>query len=141
MEDNICPICYDLLDDSDKSLNKPIKLKCGHKFHYDCIMTSYKTEKMARICPFCRMDGGYLKLKENTFPIKHIHYEYREIKKCIINNDFIKLAEISEKYIDKSKCHSIIKTGLNMGTQCKKHKQKNSNYCYIHNKFHTKFNY
>ena len=135
MEEKICPICYDILDDSDESLNKTVKLKCGHEFHYNCILSSYKTDKMARVCPFCRMDGGYLKLEENTFPLKHIHIEYRQIRKCLQNNDLKTLEKITDKYIDKSKCHCILKSGVNYGTQCKKHKQKDSKYCYIHNKY------
>ena len=129
--DKECPICYDTHDDTS------IKLKCGHVYHYNCILTSYKASiynnsRSVRICPYCRNDGGYLILNEGTYPIKGIHNEYNEIEHYLIRNDFSKLQEITQKYIDKTKCNAILKSGVNKGYQCKKNKKKEMNYCHHH---------
>ena len=141
MGDNPCPICYDPLElDKTKTKTKTnggkelIKLQCGHEFHYDCILYAYKA-KNKRKCPYCRRNGGYIELKEGVFPVKNIHYEFNDINEFIIKNDHIKLNELCSKYYDNTKCNSIILNGINKGTQCKKNKQTNNSYCYIHNKF------
>ena len=36
--DNICPICYDSLED-----NNTTKIECGHKFHINCIIKWFRT--------------------------------------------------------------------------------------------------
>ena len=130
MEDE-CAICYEKLDDSQ------IQLNCGHKFHYNCILQTFKANLNKKIrhikkCPFCRASTGYLELRENIYPIKHIHHEFYEIEHCLLRNDFDKLDEITKKYIDYSKCNAIIKTGKNKGYQCKKKKKKNCDYCHLH---------
>ena len=130
-----CPICYDELDSTS------ITLKCNHKFHYNCILNSFKSlitknrhiiTNKSRKCPYCRDDGGYLPLRDNIYPFKGIHIEHREIEDCLYINDFDKLKIITDKYIDKSKCNAIIKTGINKGYQCKKNKKKQLDYCYLH---------
>ena len=127
-----CPICYVKLDETE------IKLKCGHKFHYNCILNSYKIStiknyiKLFRKCPYCRNNGGFLPLRENSYPYKNIHVEHYEIEQYLIRNDFDKLKEIVDKYIDKTKCNAILKTGINKGYQCKKNKKKETNYCHLH---------
>jgi len=130
-----CPICYDELDSTS------ITLKCNHTFHYNCILNSFKSSitknssnllNKTRKCPYCRNDGGYLPLKDNSYPFKGIHLEYYEIEQCLLRNDFDKLKIITDKYIDKSKCNAIIKTGINKGYQCKKNKKKNLDYCHLH---------
>jgi len=131
--DKECPICYEEHD------NTSIKLKCGHMFHYQCISSAYqsalsKNSRNIRICPYCRNDGGYLVLKGNMYPIKGIHYEYYEIEKYLLRNDYVKLKEITKNYIDKNKCNAILKTGSNKGYQCKKNKKKDMSYCHLHHK-------
>jgi len=128
-----CAICYENLDET------KITLKCKHIFHYDCILNAYKhsiikpaTINKFRKCPYCRTNGGYLPLKENTYPFKGIHLEYYEIEQHLIRNDFAKLKEITDKYINKKKCNAIIKTGINKGYQCKKNKQTDIDYCHLH---------
>lgn len=137
MEVKTCPICYDPLELDNSKTNSGkelIKLQCGHEFHYDCILFAYKA-KNKRKCPYCRCNGGYIELKEGVFPVKNIHYEFNEINDLIIKNDHIKLDEFCSKYYDNTKCNSVILNGINKGTQCKKNKQTNSSYCYIHNKY------
>ena len=114
-------------------------MKCKHIFHYDCILNAYKhsiikpaTINKFRKCPYCRTNGGYLPLKENTYPFKGIHLEYYEIEQHLIRNDFAKLKDITDKYINKKKCNAIIKTGINKGYQCKKNKQTDIDYCHLH---------
>ena len=128
-----CAICYEKLNDNQ------ITLSCNHIFHYDCILNSYKhsiikpdRNKKIRICPYCRTYGGYLPLMNNTYPFKGIHIEYSEIEHYLIRQDFVKLKEITNKFINKKKCNSIIKTGINKGYQCKKSKKINNDYCYLH---------
>jgi len=130
--ENDCPICYDTLDTND------ITIKCGHKFHYNCILNTFKSDvskniRHIRKCPYCRNDSGYLPLIENTYPFKGIHVEYFEIQLYLLRNDFDKIKEITSKYIDKTKCNSILKTGLNKGYQCKKNKKKDLDFCHLHN--------
>ena len=132
MSNDTCPICYDIID------SPSIKLKCNHTFHYNCILSVFKSNisknsNHIRKCPYCRNKGGYLPIIENVYPCKGIHIEYYEIEKCLIINDIDKLNKITEKYIDKSKCNSILKSGINKGYQCKKAKKKDFNYCHYHN--------
>jgi len=127
-----CAICYEKLD------NSAIKLKCGHTFHYNCIFNSYKMStvknnvKLFRKCPYCRNNGGFLPIRENIYPHKNIHIEYYEIEQHLIRNDFDKLKQFVDKYIDKTKCNAILKSGINKGYQCKKNKKKYHDYCHLH---------
>ena len=38
-----CFVCYDIIDENEQG----VRLKCGHTYHYDCILLSYqmKTDK------------------------------------------------------------------------------------------------
>ena len=71
MSDNECSVCYEKLNDTEYNVNTlsikdpqcTIILKCGHKFHYDCIFMCYlKCKKI--LCPYCRQEGGLLPLPE-----------------------------------------------------------------------------
>ena len=128
---NTCAVCYETLDDT------KIKLECGHIFHYKCILSTFKSNlnkktRNPRKCPFCRYKCGYLELRENIYPTKNIHYEFYEIERYLLRNEFDKIKEITNKYLDKSLCNAIIKTGKNKGYQCKKRKKKGCDYCYLH---------
>ncbi|MAE86720.1 MAG: hypothetical protein CMB80_28555 [Flammeovirgaceae bacterium] len=69
--DEFCGICLDEFE------NKPITLKCKHKYCYECILQSYMNNiNKKRECPYCRSQGGYLPLPPDTKPIKYIHIEY-----------------------------------------------------------------
>lgn len=130
---SICAICYDEMN------NDVVKLECEHSFHYTCILeiykSKYKKNKNSRYiayCPYCRQYGGYLPLKNNIFPLKKIHKEFNELEKYLDINDFETLKEVSKKYMDPSKCQTILKSGINRGYQCKKKHGKDSDYCCIH---------
>ena len=120
LEDNEykCYICYDNITENDKDISI---LKCGHKFHYDCILLTYKNNKTKRECPYCRSFGGYLKLKEGIIPIRNIHKEYNEYIQG--NNNVI-------QYIP-NKCNYILKRGKNSGKQCSYNKKYDS-FCLKH---------
>ena len=57
MSENECLICYELLDDNQ------ITLLCNHRFHYNCIVMSYKKARN-NLCPYCRQAGGKIIVKE-----------------------------------------------------------------------------
>ena len=85
-QNELCSICYDNID---IKKNEDITiLKCGHKFHYNCILLTYKNTKSRRECPYCRGDGGYLLLKPGIIPMNHIHKEYKEYNNG--NKDIVK---------------------------------------------------
>ena len=79
-------------------------------------------------------DGGFLKLQENEYPQKSVHKEFYHISACLQENDFSRLKKITENYINKHKCHAILKSGSNEGYQCSRKIVKN-NYCNIHQKY------
>jgi len=56
MEETCCNICGD-----DLSEQTEIKLKCNHKYHYECLLLSLKSKMIGkrlrvteRCCPYCR---------------------------------------------------------------------------------------
>ena len=131
-----CAICYSDMDDE----SDIVTLKCGHQFHYDCILMEYKSviaknskyhKYTYRKCPFCRSDGGYLPLKPGMLPIEFIHQEYKYLKNA---KDF-------SKYLIKDRCHAILKTGPNKGCQCAKgYADPKIPYCKTHLKYYKKIN-
>ncbi len=145
-QDVECPICYDKIDlrtpQTEITDLTPIKLDCGHIFHHKCILATFKTNlnnnRKTRRCPFCREVTSHLPLQKYIFPIRNIHKEYELIKGFLHKCDFASIYELSKKYefLNKNKCHAIVTTGNNRGTQCKKSKKEGCNFCHIHlNKF------
>lgn len=76
-----CLICYSPLDEITTAI------KCGHKFHRDCILSWYQDQavndacsgnKIPRSCPYCRSDGGYLDLYVGEKFIKTVHFDKYE---------------------------------------------------------------
>ena len=67
MSEEECGICG--LELSDKF---SYTLNCGHKFHYECILTEYKSKRNC-VCPYCRTNNKYLELINGYIPIYGIH--------------------------------------------------------------------
>ena len=143
-----CPICYDIIDfrnNGEINDNTPIKLDCGHVFHHKCILATFKTNlinnKKTRRCPFCREVSSHLPLQKYIFPLRNIHKEYELIKGFLHKGDFDSIYKLSKKYnfMNKDKCHAIVTTGNNRGTQCKKSKKDGHDFCFIHQKKFSKY--
>ena len=113
-QENECLVCYDQL-----TSENTITLLCNHKFHYECIVKSYtmNTNKKKN-CPYCRRNGGWLKLPENHTPIRNVHKEYYLKKKLL------------------TCCKAILQSGPNKGKQClNKAKVCYGGYCGCHKKY------
>ena len=121
----VCPICYDTIKPGDLET-----LTCGHKYHYDCILATFKGspvtyENKSRECPYCRVQSDYISLRPGSLPFKNIHREYEELK-----GKNIKIQTL-DKYLVKSRCKAILRTGANKGSQCSRSIAENG-YCKIH---------
>lgn len=129
-EEEKCFICYENLDDT------ATVLKCGHKFHYNCIFLTYKSnikqnyQFNGRECPYCRRDGGYLNLKVGYLPTKNINSEFSDWDNDLKNNNY----KCWEKYLNKDKCYYFLKTGKNAGKQCSRSKSGGIDFCKMHGK-------
>ena len=120
--DNLCLVCYENIKEGDENAI----LKCGHKYHYKCIILVFKSALQksvvaAKQCPYCRITSDYLPLKPGIQPIKFIHKEYKAG-----NNDLI-------QYIP-GKCKYILKRGPNSGHQCSNGAKTDDGYCKKHQK-------
>jgi len=105
------------------------ELKCGHKFHYECLMKSFmnitKINKSKNSCPYCRAPSDYLPVVNG-------------LKKLIVGVHFETVQEFSdENGFTKNKnnpCQYILKRGKNKGNQCGKNCYLGYDYCKIHKK-------
>lgn len=122
--DNLCLICYDTLEDG---INKVVTLQCNHKYHYDCILATYKSLNGKKQCPYCRSNGSYLSLPPGKLPIKNIHQEYN------------KEGNYNIQYIE-GKCKYILKRGKNSGSQCTFNIKTEGGLCSRHHKLLQKKN-
>ena len=86
MCDTMCSIC--LLEISD-DYNNSKKLDCGHKFHIDCIVKWYTSNKDIKTCPLCRttIKIPYIFCQYTNYNYKQLytHINYRR-KSLTINN-------------------------------------------------------
>lgn len=158
-----CAICYEVLNtenavklesnyycflNNDKNLSNDstVILNCGHKFHYNCIYSTFLTNKIKansyelnyninrsiRVCPYCREKSDYLPILDGQLPSKMIHKEFHNIEILINKNDYESICELNKKYnfLNKHKCLGITSSGC----QCKKNKVNDHDFCYIHSK-------
>ena len=122
-----CPICYEKIREDDL-----VELTCGHKFHYSCILATFKStvnsyDSKCRECPYCRVQSDYLELKNGSLPLRNIHREYEHLK-----GKNIKI-ETLDKYLEPTKCKAILASGANKGCQCSRKVHENG-YCKTHAK-------
>ena len=117
--DNFCNICFSEHDHSS------VQLLCGHKYHYQCIKDSYKINntKNTRSCPYCRKDGGYLRVMDDDIPEFGIHKEF--------NTNYVSCIGIvmSGTYKNtrcSNKCNLKDDNG-NLTNYCKRHKNQYKN--------------
>tara|TARA_Y100000590_G_scaffold470383_1_gene664327 strand:+ start:8639 stop:9013 length:375 start_codon:yes stop_codon:yes gene_type:complete len=116
-----CSICGD--DTSDKYNHT---LKCGHSFHYECLLLSFKNMKNNN-CPYCRSTNNKLPIVNGVRKIiPWIHETYEENDPNMILNYKIK------------KCNYILTKGKNKGKQCERNCKLGFNYCQIHKKVKDK---
>jgi len=158
---NECRICGDEFEnnvfENNVFENNVETLKCGHIFHYDCIIYAFKTPgNRSKDCPYCRKYHGYLRLRSDMKPIKHVHKEFninKKIKKLEQDNKnpeilfgaikisnktkSITLQQIDALEEDKSLptnsvCQGVYKTGPKAGQQCTVITKNGTNYCGRH---------
>ena len=127
-----CAVCHTDIEEGEEMT----ELICGHTYHYECILLTYKHRldtkyygNQVRKCPYCRNNGGYLELKKNTIPLKEVHKEYIKFIDYLLNDNRDKYID----YLNKDKCLAILKTGKNKGEQCS-FKPVNNNFCKRHKK-------
>ena len=119
-----CSVCCDPLDPNGEEI---IKLSCGHTFHYNCILQSYRAAlnmnrySSKRECPYCRSKGEYLELKPGVVPMRGIHKEYN-----VLRGRQIKIDLLREMYFDPSKCQCLLVSGANKFQQCSRKHHKDS---------------
>ena len=132
-----CSICYQTIEE-----NALETLSCGHKYHYECILETFKNNRMnnykTRQCPYCRENVNHLPLKVGYLPIKHIHLEYNDIRKSKIKIEELDYYNIKTT---PNKCAMFLKCGPNKGKQCSKNPSTNSQYCAVHKKSKSKYVY
>jgi len=112
---DICDICGDL-----KSTGFIQKLDCGHEFHYECILKSFKSSKdYLNSCPICRQHQNRLPIINGLKKLEFgIHFGIHE--DAVIKNE---------------PCMHILKTGKNKGTICNNNCKLGYNVCGRHLKF------
>ena len=107
MDDDICSICGDKLDNEYNHT-----LKCNHKYHYQCILLSFKNMNNNE-CPYCRSPNNILpvinglkKLEVGVHINVHDYYKNKGLG-TIYNN---KLQNIPPKLIKEGDKNKLIKS-------------------------------
>jgi len=111
MESINCSICGEGLNESYKQT-----LNCGHTFHYECLMLSFKTMKNTS-CPYCRSPNNLLPLVNG---LKKVYSNIHDVNEL---NTY-----------ENKKCLHILERGKNKGKQCSRYCHIGMDYCLIHNK-------
>ena len=101
------------------------KLKCGHTFHYECLLTSAiinrRHSSSHNSCPYCRTKHGYLPIINGLTKTKikpGVHYSF--------SDNFPEYTLV--------KCQHILTRGKRKGESCDKKPQLGFTYCKAHNK-------
>jgi hypothetical protein len=121
------------------SLNKGYthELSCNHKFHYECLVktfkmnkTKYSTLKKRNNCPLCRSPSNYLPIVNGLKKI--------EIGIHISRKDFLNQKGLNEIYsynlthLNNTKCNFVMKRGKRKGEVCGKNCKLGYEMCGIH---------
>tara|TARA_Y100000389_G_scaffold106878_1_gene103859 strand:- start:1343 stop:1882 length:540 start_codon:yes stop_codon:yes gene_type:complete len=141
MDNSDCAICG-------VPLNKEFthKLKCGHIFHYECLLKSFKTKskkysnysKQNNFCPYCRTPHNSLPIVNGLKKI--------DIGIHIKPNDFYQdkglgiIYNINLINLKNEPCKAILMKGKRKGEICGKYCKLGSYYCGAHKKFDIIFN-
>jgi hypothetical protein len=126
-EEEDCMICHLPIE---KNI---MKLKCGHKYHEDCI-EFIKNKKQSIVCPYCQVVTDISKVNkiktdisvettENTQVVTDIITENSQCNIIIKSGKNVgkkcnKINCIRHKTTIQNLCPTILKTGKNKGTQC-----------------------
>jgi hypothetical protein len=118
-----CLISGTEFNDDDYNNLKVIKLKCGHIFHYDNIIESYKITNTTgknfinkQLCPYCLQNGGLL-------PFNYMNIKLKPIREIHFKN--IRNSARRKKF----KCCGVIKSGTKKGEIC--NNNCNSGKCWL----------
>ena len=109
-EEKICSICG---EESDEVFHT---LGCGHSFHYECLLLSFKNMKNNN-CPYCRAPKNFLPVINGV----------KNIITGIHDMDY----EETLNYKVKG-CDHILTRGKNKGNKCNKNCKLGYDYCGIH---------
>ena len=107
MEKKLCSICGEENADYFHTLN------CGHSFHYECLLQSFKIMKNNH-CPYCRSE-------KNLLPIVN------GVKKLIIGIHDIQSEDIENYKVQK--CQQVLTRGKNKGKQCSRNCKLGYDFC------------
>lgn len=106
---DVCNIC-----DSPYGDKECHTLKCGHKYHLECISKWYITcgdKKSAlkayntckpQTCPYCRKQGGYIPLKEGQKHIDAVHGNH--VKKVLVKKKLVLYCQAVLASKNSTKC-------------------------------------
>lgn len=86
-----CDICFERSMNSSNS----VKLKCGHRFHLECLVSAYKkqggtSKKMTKQCQYCRTTFKYIPYMGGE-PVKGLHdpaHVAAYQKQCLANPEW-----------------------------------------------------
>lgn len=94
-QNNTCAACSDDLD-----TNKIIAFRCGHEFHYECIVTDEEEENKKIFCSICKNDrndilSNYKKHQDNN--VKSLGDFEKDMNDVEGNDQILKLSEWVQK--------------------------------------------
>ena len=121
-----CAICG--MNISDKY---PHTLKCGHKFHYECLIKTFVQTNLKNLrCPYCREKCEYMPIINGLKRIiPGVH--------CNLNDNKNKSNELVLKSNYNKTCKYIFKKGKRKGEECGKNCKLGYYVCSAHFKFDT----
>ena len=113
---DICAICGEDINKEFKT-----KLKCGHTYHYECIMKAFKRDPLTS-CPYCGLINNRLPIVNGLKQLhNNIHYLKYDEESLIEANNYV-----------NTPCQAILKSGKNKGNICDKNCMLGQNVCYRH---------